>query len=263
MVRDLPEGGSHWTRDLAFSKDGKTLYVSVGSATNVDEGVPPPSQTEIEGAALGASFDDERDRAAVLAFDPEGHHKHTFAAGLRNCSGLTVQPATDALWCAVNERDGLGDDLPPDYATRVTEGAFYGWPWYYLGDHQDPRHKGARPDLAAHVTVPDVLIQAHSAPLGMAFYESGAFPAEYKGDAFVALHGSWNCAKRTGYKVVRLRMKDGRPTGVYEDFLVGFVNADDSVWGRPVDVAVAQDGSLLVTDDEGGAVWRIRWTGKS
>ena len=144
----------------------------------------------------------------------------------------------------------------------MTEGAFYGWPWYYLGDHQDPRHKGARPDLAAHVTVPDVLIQAHSAPLGMTFYESGDFPAEYRGDAFVALHGSWNRAKRTGYKVVRLRMKDGRPTGVYEDFLVGFVNDDDSVWGRPVDVAAARDGSLLVTDDGGGAIWRVRWTGR-
>ena len=141
--------------------------------------------------------------------------------------------------------------LPPDYATHVAEGAFYGWPWYYIGAHEDPRHKGERPDLADQVTVPDVLFQPHSAPLGITFYEGGQFPAEYRGDAFVAFHGSWNRAKRTGYKVVRLLMKDGKPTGVYEDFLTGFVADDESVWGRPVDVAVTKDGALLVTDDEG------------
>jgi len=182
-----------------------------------------------------------------------------FATGLRNCSGLAVQPQTAALWCAVNERDSLGDDLPPDYATSVKPGAFYGWPWFYIGDHQDPRLMGRRSDLAKSVTVRDVLFQAHSAPLGIAFYDGAQFPAEYRGDAFVALHGSWNRAKRTGYKVVRLIFKDGAPTGVYEDFLVGFVADDASVWARPVDVAVAHDGALLVTDDGGGAVWRVAY----
>ena len=173
-----------------------------------------------------------------------------------------MQPETSALWCAVNERDILGDDLPPDYATRVREGGFYGWRWYYIGANEDPRHKGERPDLASAVVTPDVLIQPHSAPLGIAFYDGAQFPAEFKGDAFVALHGSWNRSKRTGYKVVRLLFKDGKPTGEYEDFLVGFVNDDADVWGRPVDVAVAQDGALLVTDDGGGALWRIAYRGR-
>jgi glucose/arabinose dehydrogenase len=257
IIAELPSGGSHSTRDLASSPDGGRLFVSVGSATNVDQGVRP----DLTAQPIGASGGVEQDRADVLAFDPDGGHRRVVATGIRNCSGLTVQPATGALWCAVNERDGLGDDLPPDYATRVVDGAFYGWPWYYIGAHEDPRHKGERPDLAGRVTTPDVLFQPHSAPLGITFYEGDAFPAEYKGDAFVAFHGSWNRAKRTGYKVVRLLMKDGKPTGVYEDFLVGFVANDESVWGRPVDVAVTKDGALLVTDDGGGAIWRVRWTG--
>jgi glucose/arabinose dehydrogenase len=257
-IAELPSGGSHWTRDLAFSPDDRTLFVSVGSTTNDAEGV-----RAFATRLLGGSWDKERDRADVLAFDPDGNHRRVVATGIRNCSGLTVQPATGALWCAVNERDGLGDDLPPDYATRVVDGAFYGWPWYYIGANQDPRHKGERPDLAGRVTVPDVLFQPHSAPLGITFYEGDAFPAAYKGDAFVAFHGSWNRAKRTGYKVVRLPMKDGKPAGVYEDFLVGFVANDESVWGRPVDVAVTKDGALLVTDDGGGVIWRVRWTGNA
>ena len=257
IVPSLPAGGSHWTRDLAFSPDSKTMFVSVGSASNDAEG-PRAIATRMFGGLWGG----EQDRADVLAFDPEGGHKRVFATGLRNCSGLTVQPATGALWCAVNERDGLGDNLPPDFATRVTDGAFFGWPWFYIGANEDPRHKGEHPDLAGHVTLPDVLIQAHSAPLGIAFYEGGQFPTEYKGDAFVALHGSWNRSKPTGYKVVRLRMKDGKPTGVYEDFLVGFVDRDGGAWGRPVDVAPTPDGSLLVSDDAGGAIWRVRWTGR-
>ena len=261
-IASLPSGGGHWTRDLAFSPDDKTLFVSVGSGSNVDEGVPPPDQASIAEAPVGASFGDEKDRADVLAFDPDGGHERVYATGIRNCSGLAVQPGTGALWCAVNERDGLGDDLPPDYATHVAEGAFYGWPWYYLGDHQDPRHKGERADLAKRITTPDVLIQAHSAPLGIAFYTADQFPSEYRGDAFVTLHGSWNCSKRTGYKVVRLLMKDGKPTGVYEDFLVGFVGDDKSVWGRPVGVAVAHDGSLLVSDDSSGSIWRVSYRGK-
>jgi glucose/arabinose dehydrogenase len=249
VVNDLPSGGSHWTRDIAFSPDDKTMFVSVGSATN-DDGAAA------EGAVqpLGASGGVERGRADVLAFDPDGRNMRFIATGIRNCSGVTVEPRSGALWCAVNERDGLGDDLPPDYATRVIEGAFYGWPWYYIGDHRDPRHAGQRPDLAGHVSVPDVLFQAHSAPLGITFYEGTQFPVEYRGEAFVALHGSWNRAKRTGYKVVRLLMKDGKPTGAYEDFLTGFVADDESVWGRPVDVAVTNDGALIVTDDEGGAI---------
>ena len=259
VVRKLPADGSHWTRDLAFSADGGTMFVSVGSATNDADRVATPVKAEIARAPLGASFGEERDRADVLAFDPDGGHERVYATGLRNCSGLTVEPSTGDLWCAVNERDGLGDDLPPDYATRVTEGAFYGWPWYYIGAHEDPRHKGERPDLADRITVPDVLFQPHSAPLGIAFYEGGAFPAEYKGDAFVAFHGSWNRAKRTGYKVVRLLMRGGKPTGVYEDFLTGFVATSTSVWGRPVDVAVTKDGALLVTDDEDGAIWRVSY----
>ena len=261
-IASLPSGGGHWTRDLAFSPDDKTLFVSVGSGSNADEGAPRADEASIAAAPAGASFEDEKDRADVLAFDPDGKHERVYATGIRNCSGLAVQPGTGALWCVVNERDGLGDDLPPDYATHVTQGAFYGWPWYYLGDHKDPRHKGERPDLASRITTPDVLIQAHSAPLGVAFYTADQFPPEYRGDAFVTLHGSWNRSKRTGYKVVRLLMKDGKPTGVYEDFLVGFVRDDKSVWGRPVGVAAARDGSLLVSDDGSGSIWRISYKGK-
>jgi glucose/arabinose dehydrogenase len=261
-IASLPSGGGHWTRDLAFSPDDKTLFVSVGSGSNVDEGAPRADQASIARAPVVASFGDEKGRADVLAFDPDGGHERVYATGIRNCSGLAVQPGTGALWCAVNERDGLGDDLPPDYATRVTQGAFYGWPWYYLGDHQDPRHKGERPDLAKSITTPDVLIQAHSAPLGIAFYTADQFPSDYKDDAFVTLHGSWNRSKRTGYKVVRLMMKDGKPTGVYEDFLVGFVVDDRIVWGRPVGVAVTHDGSLLVSDDGSGSIWRVSYKGK-
>jgi glucose/arabinose dehydrogenase len=261
-IASLPNGGGHWTRDLAFSPDDKILFVSVGSGSNDEEGAPRMDQTQVAGAPVGASFGDEKERADVLAFDPDGRHERVYATGIRNCSGLAVQPGAGALWCAVNERDGLGDDLPPDYATHVAEGAFYGWPWYYLGDHQDPRHKSERADLATHITTPDVLIQAHSAPLGIAFYTADQFPPEYKGDAFVTLHGSWNRSKRTGYKVVRLVMKDGKPTGVYEDFLLGFVGDDKSSWGRPVGVAVTHDGSLLVSDDESDSIWRVSYKGK-
>jgi glucose/arabinose dehydrogenase len=258
-VARLPNGRGHTTRDLAFSPDDKTLFVAVGSASNDGE---RQGLRAIAARVLGASWDEEQDRADVLAFDPEGGYKRVYATGIRNCAGLAVEPGTGALWCVVNERDGLGDDLPPDYATHVVEGAFYGWPWYYLGDHQDPRHKGERADLANRVTTPDVLIQAHSAPLGIVFYAADQFPSAYKGDAFVTLHGSWNRSKRTGYKVVRLLMKDGKPTGVYEDFLVGFVGDDHGVWGRPVGVAVTHDGSLLVSDDGSGSIWRVKYRGK-
>jgi glucose/arabinose dehydrogenase len=261
----VPGGGGHWTRDIAFSADGKTMFVSVGSGSNVAEEMAPLKDGDLAAFeakhALGAAWGPEENRADVLAFDPDGSHMRVFAAGIRNCSGLAVQPENAALWCAVNERDILGDDLPPDYATSVRDGAFYGWPWYYIGANPDPRHKDERADLSSKTAVPDVLIQPHSAPLGITFYEAAQFPADYKGDAFVALHGSWNRAKRTGYKVVRLLFKDGKPTGEVEDFLTGFVADDTSVWGRPVDVAVAKDGSLLVTDDGGGAIWRVAYKG--
>jgi len=259
VVSRLPEGGTHWTRDIVFSADGKRMFVSVGSSENLATGLrgAPPS-----GLPLGAAWGEDADRADILSFDPEGHDQRIFATGLRNCSAEAIQPGTGTLWCAVNERDGLGDDLPPDYVTAVRDGGFYGWPWYYIGAHPDPRMRGAPAGLADRVVVPDVLIQAHSAPLGMTFYDGGQFPAAYRGDAFVALHGSWNRAHRTGYKVVRIRFSNGRPTGEYEDFLTGFVASDQAVWGRPVGVAVAHDGALLVSEDANGMVWRITWKGR-
>ena len=261
IIDHIPEV-HHWTRDIAFSPDGKTLYLSVGSGSNMAlDMFPQPPGGGLEAwnksHPVGATWGTEERRADVLTFDPDGRNEKTFATGLRNCSGLTIQPATGHLWCVVNERDELGDNVPFEYATEVREGSFYGWPWYYIGSHEDPRLKGARKDLAGKVTLPDVLIQAHSAPLGIAFYEGADFPAEYKGDAFVTLHGSWNRRKRTGYKVVRLLFEGGKPTGVYEDFMTGFVHSDGEVWGRPVGVAVGKDGSLFVSDDGSGTIWRI------
>jgi glucose/arabinose dehydrogenase len=266
IVPTVPGGDhGHWTRDIAFSPDGKTLYVSVGSATNIADGMPaePPGGLDAwrKNHALGAAWGPEERRADVLSTDPDGHNLKVFATGLRNCAGMTVQPATGALWCVVNERDGLGDNLPPDYATHVQAGAFYGWPWYYIGNHEEPALAGKRRDLASHVTTPDVLIQPHSAPLNITFYEGSQFPAEYKGSAFVALHGSWNRDQRTGYKLVRLPIKDGKATGEYEDFLTGFVDPQGNVLGRPVGVAVAADGSLLFTEDGNNSLWRITYVG--
>jgi glucose/arabinose dehydrogenase len=267
VVKRLPDGG-HWTRDLVFSPDGRRMFVSVGSASNVAQGMPAKSPEAIRAwdaaNGLGAAWGNENRRADVLVFAPDGSGGRRFATGLRNCAALAIQPRNDNLWCATNESDGLGDDLPPDYATRVGEGRFYGWPWYYIGDHEDPRHKGARPDLADKVTAPDVLLQPHSAPLGMIFYDApesaaAGFPEAYRGDAFVALHGSWNRGKRTGYKIVRLLLKDGVPSGVYEDFLTGFVIDDNTVWGRPVGIAVAHDGALLFSEDGNGTIWRIAY----
>ncbi len=256
--------GGHTTRDIQFSPDGHRMYVSIGSGSNVagDMSQHDPGQAREWDAAhgLGAAWGPETGRADVLAFGPDGSDPHTFATGIRNCVGLAIHPRTGDIWCSVNERDGLGDNLPPDYVTRVSQGGFYGWPWYYIGANQDPRHQGERPDLATRVTVPDVLVQPHSAPLSLTFYTGhgpAAFPPEYQGDAFVALHGSWNRSRRTGYKVVRVRTKDSVPTGEYEDFLTGFVVNDDTVWGRPVGVAVAHDGALLVTEDGNGTVWRV------
>lgn len=262
IVAHLPTGGSHITRDVTFANDGARMFVSVGSASNVAEGVRelyPEGLASFEAEhGMGASWGREADRAMVLAFDPEGRGRKTFATGLRNCVGLAVHPSTGDLWCSVNERDGLGDDLVPDFITRVREGAFYGWPWFYLGANQDPSHRGQRQELKNKITIPDVLIQAHSASLQLAFYTGTQFPPDYRGDAFAAEHGSWNRAKRTGYKVIRVKLNDGVPTGAYEDFVTGFVVDDRSVWGRPVGVAVAHDGSLLVSEDANGTVWIIR-----
>jgi len=266
VVSDLATGGNHWTRDVAFSPDGKTMYVAVGSASNVAEqmGARPADFAAFEQShSFGSAWDREEWRANVLAYDPDGKNKRVFASGIRNCSGLVVRPGTGTIYCATNERDLLGDNLPPDYVTSVRQGAFYGWPWYYIGDHEDDRPGGGtRPDLASRVTIPDVLIQPHSAPLGMAFDPGGQFPPDWKGDAFVALRGSWNRGLRTGYKIVRLPFKDGRPTGEYQDFVVGFVADDDDVWGRPVGVAFAKDGSLLFSEDGNGVVYRVAYKGE-
>jgi glucose/arabinose dehydrogenase len=256
----------HWARDIAFSPDGKTLFLSVGSGSNValdmfrEPLIKGGLQAWIKTQPLGATWDTEERRANVLSFDPDGKNGKIVSTGLRNCQGLTIQPVTGQPWCVVNERDELGDNTPFEYATQVQEGTFFGWPWYYIGSHEDPRHKGARPDLKDKITVPQVLIQAHSAPLQIAFYEGENFPAIYKGSAFVTLHGSWNRAHRTGYKVVRLLFDSaGKPTGEYEDFMTGFVISDKDVWGRPVGVAVGQDGSLFVTEDGNGTIWRVNY----
>lgn len=264
IVDNIP-ANHHWTRDIAFSPDGKTLYLSVGSGSNVAEnmGKRPKGGLDawVKSKPLGASWGSEAGRAEVRAFDPDGKNGRVVATGLRNCSGMTVQPATGAPWCVVNERDALGDNVPAEYATLIREGAFYGWPWYYIGNNEDPRHKGERPDLAGKADIPDVLMQAHSAPLNIAFYDGKSFPPEYRGDAFVALHGSWNRGNRTGYKIVRLLFKDGKPTGEYEDFMTGFVASNGEVWGRPVGVAVADDGSLIVSEDGNGTIWRVTYDG--
>lgn len=267
VIPELSEtSGGHTTRTLAFSKDDKTMLLSIGSATNIaaDIGPKPPlplAQWE-QRHGVGAAWGVETDRATVMAFDPDGKNRRTWATGLRNCVGLLVYPGTGDVMCNVNERDALGDNLPPDYLTRVKQGGFYGWPWYYIGGNEDPRLKGIRPDLKDKSIVPDVLLQAHSAPLGMVVYHAPkgakhAFPKEYEGDLFVALHGSWNRGVRTGYKVVRVFMKNGVPTGKYQDFMSGMVLSDREVWGRPAGVEVAADGALLVVDDAGGTVWRV------
>jgi glucose/arabinose dehydrogenase len=265
-VPHLPVGG-HSTRDVVFSPDGKTMYVSVGSESNAGDGMAKLSAKALQAwqsnHPLGAAWGNETERADVLAFDPDGKNRRVFATGIRNCVGMAVAAATGTLWCSTNERDGLGDNVPPDYITRVRDGAFYGWPWYYIGAHEDPRHGGERPDLKDKIAVPDVLIQAHSASLGMTFYDATQFPAEYRGNIFAAEHGSWNRSKRTGYKIIRVPLKDGAPMGEYEDFATGFVINDSEVWGRPVGVTVDKDGALLVSEDASGTIWRITYSGKA
>ena len=265
------KASGHYTRDLAFSLDGKRMYVSVGSESNVAEQIPKKTVAEAQafekGAALGAAWGSETNRAAVLVFDAANPGKPKLhATGIRNCVALTVQPVKGDLWCTTNERDMLGDDLVPDYSTRVKEGQFYGWPWYYMGNREDPRHAGARPDLAGKVATPHVPYQAHSAAVSLQFYTAtsgkSVFPKEYQGEGFAVLHGSWNRAFRTGHKIVRVLMKDGVPTGEYEDFLTGFIVSDGDAWGRPVSNVIAKDGSMLLSDDGANLVYRISYIGK-
>jgi glucose/arabinose dehydrogenase/cytochrome c2 len=262
--------GGHSTRDVAFSNDGRRMFISVGSASNVAEKMDRKTPEEIRAweaiHGLGAAWGAETHRAEILVTDPDGRQPlRSYATGIRNGVGLAVNPETGELWVSTNERDALGDNLVPDYVTRVKEGGYYGWPWYYMGNFEDPRHAGERPDLAGKAIVPDVLEQSHSASLEMTFYTAAtgvaAFPAEYQGDAFAALHGSWNRTTRTGYKIVRIRVDHGVPTGEYDDFMTGFVVDDYSVWGRPVGVTVAHDGALLVTEDGNGTMWRVAYVG--
>jgi glucose/arabinose dehydrogenase len=234
----------HWSRDIAFGPDG-ALYIAIGSGSNKDEGEPPQ-------------------RASVQKVDAAGH-LHTFASGLRNPVGIAFYPGSSDLYVTVNERDGLGDDLPPDYLTHIGENDFFGWPYAYTGPHPDPDIGGKRPDLVKKTKIPEVLFQPHSAPLGLVFYEGTQFPAEYKGDAFVALHGSWNSGKPTGYKIVRVHFTKGHPENGYENFAVGFwdgASTPAKVWGRPAGLAVAKDGSLLIADDAGKTIWRISYKAK-
>ncbi|HKX26642.1 MAG TPA: sorbosone dehydrogenase family protein [Blastocatellia bacterium] len=238
---DLPAGGSrqHWTRNLSFSPDGRKLYVTVGSESDLGE--------------------EEPRRAAINEYNPDGTGHRVYASGLRNPTGLAWNPSTGQLWVNVNERDRLGDDLVPDYLTSVREGGFYGWPYSYIGQYEDQRMAGKRPDLVAKAIVPEVLFEAHSAALGLVFYTGAMFPQEYRGDAFVALHGSHNRLDRSGYKIVRVPFKDGRPEGGYENFLIGWVQdtRGKEVWGQPVGLTMIRDGSLLIVDDGARKIWRV------
>ena len=247
-IADVPGGNGHWTRDIQFTPDGKKMLVSVGSASNIDDPDATPA---------------EKNRADVLEFNPDGSAMRVYAYGIRNCVGLAINPKTGEPWCSVNERDALGDNLVPDYITHVRDGGFYGWPWWYMGGHQDPRHEGKHPELKNKVITPDVILNPHNASLELTFYNGKQFPAEYQGDIFASEHGSWNRAVRVGYEVIRVPLhQTGHATGEYEDFMTGFVVDNGHVWGRPVGITVAPDGSLLVTDDGSKSIWRISYAGK-
>jgi len=242
-ILDLPAGGynNHWTRNLIVNAAKTKLYVSVGSGSNVAE----------------KGLDNEIRRANILEFNPDGTDEKIYGSGLRNPVGMAWAPGTNALWTAVNERDGLGDDLVPDYITSVKPGAFYGWPFSYFGQNEDPRMKGQNPALVAKALVPDIPVGAHTASLGLAFYTAKKFPTKYQGGVFIGQHGSWNRSELVGYKVAFIPFKNGKPTGPLEDFLTGFIKDEKEVYGKPVGVAVAQDGSLLVADDVSGIIWRV------
>jgi len=242
-IVELPAGGynNHWTRNLIANADGSKIYISVGSASNVaDHGM-----------------DTEKRRANILEVNPDGSGEKIYASGLRNPVGMDWAPGTNVLWTAVNERDKLGDELVPDYLTSVKQGGFYGWPYSYFGQHPDPRMKGEGKELVAKAIVPDVPLGSHTASLGLAFYDKTKFPASYHNGAFIGQHGSWNKSKLAGYKVVFVPFKNGKPSGAPEDFLTGFIENEDKVYGRPVGIAVLEDGSLLVNDDSGNTIWRV------
>jgi glucose/arabinose dehydrogenase len=245
-ILELPAGGynNHWTRNIIANADGSKLYISVGSGSNVGEN----------------GMEHEVRRANILEVNPDGTGERIFASGLRNPVGMDWAPGSNTLWTAVNERDNLGDDLVPDYITSVKEGAFYGWPYSYYGQHEDPRLKGQRPDLIKKALVPDVQTGAHTASLGLAFYDQKAFPAKYQNGAFVGQHGSWNRSELVGYKVLFVPFKNGRPSGKPEDFLTGFISdlGKGEVYGRPVGLAVLPDGRLMVADDASNTIWQVK-----
>ncbi|WP_263416909.1 PQQ-dependent sugar dehydrogenase [Terriglobus albidus] len=242
IVPSLPTGG-HGTRTLTFTRDNR-LLVSVGSSSNL-------ANTDID--------KNEVNRADVLAYTPDGTFLKQYATGLRNAVGLTTDTAGN-IWASVNERDGLGENLPPDYVSRIREDGFYGWPWYYIGSNPDPRLPASHPELAGKTIVPDVLLQAHFAPLQIGFYSGTVFPSIYQGDLFVASHGSWNKSVRGGYEILRVILVNGQPSGYFEDFITGFVNSDGTVWGRPVGITTGADGVLYFSDDGSNSVWRVTWT---
>lgn len=257
IVPDLPSGagklggGGHWTRDVVFRPNGAKMYVSVGSQSNDNDTDNNPKEFH---------------RADVLEFNPDGKGGRVYAYGLRNCVGMAFRPEESELWCSTNERDGLGDNLVPDYITHVEEGGFYGWPWYYMGGTHDPRHAGKHPELKSKVITPDIILQPHFASLEMTFYHGSQFPELFEGDIFAAEHGSWNRHNRTGYEVIRVPLHAASRAdlgyGYYEDFLTGFVTDKGEVWGRPVGVAVGKDGSLFVSDDGSRSIWRVSYVGK-
>jgi glucose/arabinose dehydrogenase len=242
-IVQVPGGGNHWTRSIVFDRAGQKMYVGVGSSSNIDP--------------------DEERRAAINRYNPDGSDHEIFASGTRNPASIHWYPNTDTLWAVVIERDGLGDDLPPDYFTHLQQGGFYGWPWAYFGPHPEPRHNGQHPELVQKTITPDVALGAHVSPLDFTFYTGTQFPAEYRGGAFIAVHGSWNRSQRSGYKVMFVPFKDGRPSGPPKDFLTGWMIAPNSrdVWGRPVSVVMLTDGSLLVSDDGGKKIWRVSYGG--